>query len=107
MSETTTYPGSVTVLSGETRPLGIDMGLLLKDGQSVGTPLTAHLYDITDGDPGTSFPSGLVSVPSVSGTVVSQTVTALVPLHTYRLVLGFQAAVGTIWQSGTTIVCPF
>lgn len=106
MSETTTVPGSITVLSGETLPLGIDFGLLIVAGQTPSAP-TSSLFDITDGSPGTAFAAGLSGAPSVSGTIVTQSVHSLVANHTYRLVLGLTAVAGTVWQAGVTIVCPF
>jgi hypothetical protein len=100
----TTYPSSVTVLEGEELPLGIDLGPLLRAGQTFATP-TSYLEDVTDDDPGA--PVALVGAPTLTGTVVTQNVQNLMAGHTYRLTLGATAAVGTIWKAGTILVCPF
>lgn len=106
MSDTTTVPGSITVLSGETLPISIDMTLLVNTGETPSTP-TSALFDITSTSPGTSFPTGLSGAPTIAGNVVTQKVTGLTAGHTYRLVLGFTAVAGKIWQAGVIITCPF
>ena len=106
-TEATTYPGAITVLSGETLPIGIDFTPLIATGQTPTTP-TAALYDVTavvGSGPGT--PVTLTGSLTLVGNVVSQSVTGLVAGHTYRLVLGLTAAAGTIWQAGVILACPF
>ena len=105
MSETTTVPGTITMLAGETLPLAIDFTLLIAAGQTPSTP-TGTLYDITDTDtPGTPVTQG--GALSLSGNVVTKSITGLVAGKRYRLVLGLTAAAGTVWQAGLIVVCPF
>lgn len=100
----TTYPASATFLEGEQLPLGIDLGPLLRAGQTFSSP-TSYLEDITDEDPGTEVT--LTGSPTITGTIVTQNVQDLVAGRTYRLTLGATAAEGTIWKAGTVLVCPF
>lgn len=104
MTDTTTVPGTITMLSGETLPIGIDFSLLVTAGQTPTTP-TGVLYDITDASPGTVVTQG--GALTLSGNVVTKTLSGLVANRTYRLLLGLTAATGVVWQAGVTIVCPF
>lgn len=104
MSDTTTVPGSISVLSGETLPVGIDFTLLITAGQTPTTP-TGTLYDITNGTPGTVVTQA--GTLALAGNVVTKSITGLTAGHRYRLVLGLTAAAGIIWQAGVTIECPF
>ena len=102
----TTVPGSISVLSGEMLPISIDFELLVAAGQTPSAP-TASLYDITNGSPGTLAPGSLSGAASLVGTIVTQTVTALVAGHRYRLMLGLTAAAGVVWQAAVTLECPY
>lgn len=109
MSATTTVPGSVNVLSGETLPVSIDFTLRVAAGQTPSAP-TSALWDITainPGQQGTSYPAGLDGAPTIDGNIVSQVITDLVVGQVYRLVLGCTPVSGTIIQDGLEIVCPF
>ncbi len=104
MAETTTVPSAITVLSGETLPIGIDFSGLITQGQTPTSP-TASLFDITSATPGT--PVTLTGPLTLVGNVVTQTITALTAGRTYRLILGLTAVAGTVWQAGVTLTCPF
>lgn len=105
MSEATTVPSNITMLAGETLPLSIDFSLLIVTGETPATP-TGVLYDITD----TDTPGSVVTQAgalSISGNVVTKSITGLTAGKRYRLVLGCTAVAGKIWQAGLIIVCPF
>lgn len=109
MSTTTTVPGSINVLSGETVPVSIDFALRVTTGQTPTTP-TSALWDITGinpGQQGTSYSAGMLGSSTVLGSVVTQVVHNLVPGRVYRLVLGCTPASGTLIQDALEIVCPF
>jgi hypothetical protein len=95
-------PGAITVTSGETLVVGADLSL--NTGTTVLTSPTAQLLDITNGEPGT--PVSLGTGAGVTGSVVTQRVTGLTPLHTYRILLGATAN-GATWQAAYIIECPY
>jgi hypothetical protein len=109
MSATTTVPGSINVLVGETVPVGIDFTLRIATGQTPSVP-TSALYDITNisaGQQGTLFTAGLSGSPTIVGNLVTQLVTGLTSGKVYRLVLGCTPSGTTVIKDGLEITCPF
>lgn len=92
-----------TQVSTEIRPWQIDMAAEMDSGDAIGS-VTAALTDLLDG---TAYEGGLSGGATFSGTTVSQTVAALAPGHSYRLVL--TAAMGGSKQTSTVLLlsCPF
>lgn len=99
-----TYPGSISMLSGETLLLGSDFSVNIEAGQNPSLP-TAILYDITDGEPGDVVPQA--GDVTLDGNIVSKSITGLTALHTYRLILGLTAAPGIVWQAAYAVECPY
>ena len=103
MSQATVSPSTFQMASSETLPLAFDCSALLGQGESVSSP-TASLTRTIDG---TSYPGGLSGAPSVSGSKITVTVTALEAGFSYRLVVGFTAAAGKVWAMDLTIGCVY
>lgn len=82
--ETTTEPGSFSMLDIEKFTPGIDFAARLSVGESLSSP-TSELVDIRTN---TAYAAGLSGSPSISGTQVLQTLHNLEAGHQYWLVLG-------------------
>jgi hypothetical protein len=95
--------GARTQLSTETRPWQVEMAAAEDAGDAIGS-VTTTLVDLLTG---ASFPTGLSGAPTFSGTTVSQTVTALVAGHYYRLV--WSANMGGAKVSAVSVIlqCPY
>ena len=101
MSAATTMPAGLEVLSGETVPIRIDFTQIVQTGASAPT---SALHDITTSEPGTVIT--LSPAPTLTGVIVTQSVTGLTAGHKYRLTLGLTAS-GNVWQAGVILTCPF
>lgn len=105
MSQLQTDPRTMDMGSAETLPLAIDFAAYLAGGETVngsGAP-TATLADLTDGSSTTGM---LLGSPSVSGSKVTQTVTALRAGHRYRLEVVIRPVAGKVWAAELEINCP-
>lgn len=87
--------------SGETLPLAFDVYALLASGESASSPTCA----LTRLDTGASYAAGLSGNPTVSGTTITQAITALANGVTYRLAVTFTAAAGKTWTVLLDIRC--
>lgn len=99
MSALSTQPATWQIATTETLPLGVDMAALLLEGETITSP-TADLVDPDDG----AAVEGGVGMPSVAGSVVTQTITGseLTAGTTYRLVVSFVAG-GKHWSTETLV----
>lgn len=101
MSKLSTNPAMFEMGSGETLPLAFDTTALLGSGESPTSPSCT----LTDLATGTVYATGLSGTPSVTGNIITQTVTALIAGHEYRLAVAFTAASGKEWQMELRIRC--
>ncbi len=95
-------PNTFEIGSRETIPLAFNMAALLAVGESVASPVSA-LWDLTLGS---SYGSGLSGSPTAAGDVITQTVTALVSGHTYRLMVGMTPVAGKTLYGDVILSCP-
>lgn len=92
-----------TQLTTETRPWAIDFAPEMDVGDVVGAT-TATLTNLLTG---ANYPGGLSGSPSVVGTVVTQTVTALVAGVNYRLVLTANMGGAKTTATALLLNCPY
>jgi hypothetical protein len=78
-------PLSIELSSIETRAIPVDIANLLAQGETATSPQSS-LTDLITGVP---YPGGLSGDPSLVGTRISQTITALQPGRRYRLNLSW------------------
>lgn len=95
--------GWETVYSTETRPLSVDWTLAEDAGDSIGS-ITATLTDLLTGLP---YPAGLLNLATYSGVTVTQSVTALVAGHNYRLMFSAGMGGSKVSSQPVLIACPY
>jgi hypothetical protein len=92
-----------TQYSTETRPWSMDWTLAEDQGDVIGA-VTSTLTDLLTGLP---YPGGLLGAPTGSGVTVTQTVTALVPGHNYRLMWSANMGGSKISSEPLLLNCPY
>jgi len=95
-------PDTFEMSSFETLPLAFDIAGLLLVGETPSAP-TSVLLQL---DTGVDYAAGHPIQPSINGTQLIQTLTALQAGKRYRLVITFTAAAGKIWAPSLLIDCP-
>lgn len=103
MTTLAVVPASWEMASTETLPLGFTTTPLLGAGETPSSP-SVLLVDLYSGQP---HAGGLSGSPSVSGNVITQTVTKLQAQHQYRLLVTFTAAAGKVWTMELILDCVF
>lgn len=94
-------PNDYEMDSAETLPLAFDTAPYLS---GVETP-TNPRAELIDAGSGATYTAGLSGSPSVAGTIITQTVTALERGKKYELKIIFQAAVGKVMAGVLRIEC--
>ena len=95
-------PDTFEMSSHETLPLAFDVAGLLAGGETPSAPLSM-LIQI---DTGLDYSAGHPTAPTINGTQLVQTVTALQAGKHYRLIIQFNAAAGKTWAPSLLIDCP-
>ena len=103
MSLLATRPPRTEIASTETVTLECDMAALLASGETVLTPVVSLINVAT----GASYAGGLSGSPSVTGTRIRQSVTALVAGQRYRVIWTMTPVAGKIVSCETLLEVPF
>src|SRR5262245_26937179 len=101
-SEITVAPNMFEMGSHETLPISFDISQLLLVSE---TPTNA-VTTLVQIDSGIDYGAGHPTVPSIQGTKLVQTLTALQAGKRYRLIIQFNAAAGKTWAPSLLISCP-
>jgi hypothetical protein len=101
-SDIAVCPDTFEMGSQETLPLAFDVAGLLLAGETPSAP-DSTLIQV---DTGLDYAAGHPSNPTISGTQLIQTVTALEAGKRYLLIIQFTAAAGKIWAPSLLIECP-
>src|SRR4030095_3751332 len=94
-------PDVLPMGSRETLPVRVDVSPLLLPGETPSAPAAT----LTRLDTGALYPAGLQGAATLTGSYITQAVTALTKGITYRLSVQFQAASGKIWTILLDIPC--
>src|SRR5215204_3388085 len=86
-------PDTFEMGSYETLPIGFDIASLLVESE---TPTNART-NLIQIDTGLDYGPGHPTIPSIQGTRLVQTLTALEAGKRYRLIIQFDAATGKTW----------
>jgi hypothetical protein len=87
--------------SGETIPYSVDVAYRLLAGETVSGPTAGLVNEAT----GASYPGGLSGAAALSGTVITQKVTALAAGTNYVLTFTWTQAAGHVEQAFLRISC--
>ncbi|HET6498459.1 MAG TPA: hypothetical protein VFH17_05375 [Coriobacteriia bacterium] len=101
MSQLSTSPAMIEMASTETLPIEVSFAANL--GTATIASATASLTDLATG---AAYSAGL-GAPTNTTTAVTQTITALVAGHRYRLAVTVTDSSGRVWTSETTVACVF
>jgi hypothetical protein len=94
--------GQLTMGSLETLPLTFDVTAVLLAGEVISNPQAYLVQQNT----GLDYSAGRSGSVAISGTTLTQVVTALQPRTVYHLTIQFQVAPGKIWAPYLEIDCP-